>query len=103
MPMLGGGAKNNRRRSRRDRVRVSSALELRGTARVRAALAPTIAAARGRYQKLEPRERVLVQIAGALVALFIGFNLIYLPIQDALGGLATASRSASTTRSRSRT
>jgi Type II secretion system (T2SS), protein M len=58
-----------------------------GTARVRTALAPAIAAARGRYQKLESRERVLVQIAGALVALFIAFNLVYLPIQDALGGL----------------
>jgi hypothetical protein len=58
-----------------------------GTARVRTALAPTIAAARGRYQKLEPRERVLVQIASALVALFIVFNLIYLPIQGALVGL----------------
>jgi hypothetical protein len=58
-----------------------------GSARVRTALAPTIAAARGRYQKLEPRERVLVQIASALVALFIVFNLIYLPIQGALVGL----------------
>jgi hypothetical protein len=58
-----------------------------GTARVRTALAPTVAAARGRYQKLEPRERVLVQIASALVALFIVFNLIYLPIQGALVGL----------------
>ncbi len=58
-----------------------------GAARARTALAPTIAAARGRYQKLEPRERVLVQIAGALVALFIAFDLVYLPIQGALGGL----------------
>jgi hypothetical protein len=58
-----------------------------GIARVRTALAPTIAAARGRYQKLEPRERVLVQIAGTLVALFVAFNLVYLPIQDAVGGL----------------
>src|ERR1700739_1322978 len=58
-----------------------------GIARVRTALAPTIAAARGRYQKLEPRERVLVQVAGALVALFIAFNLVYLPLQGALGGL----------------
>jgi type II secretory pathway component PulM len=55
--------------------------------RVRTAAAPTIAAARGRYQKLEPRERVLVQIAGVLVALFIIFDLIYLPIQAGLGGL----------------
>jgi hypothetical protein len=58
-----------------------------GTARVRTALAPTVAAARGRYQKLEPRERILLQIAGALVVLFIAFNLVYLPIQGALGGL----------------
>jgi type II secretory pathway component PulM len=64
-----------------------SAILADGTARLRTALAPTIAAARGRYQKLEPRERVLVQVAGALVALFIAFNLVYLPIQGALGGL----------------
>jgi type II secretory pathway component PulM len=64
-----------------------SAISADGTARLRTALAPTIAAARGRYQKLEPRERVLVQVAGALVALFIAFNLVYLPIQGALGGL----------------
>ena len=58
-----------------------------GTARVRTALAPTIAAAHGRYQKLEPRERVLVQVAGALITLFIVFNFVYLPIQDGIGGL----------------
>ena len=58
-----------------------------GTVRVRTALAPTIAAAHSRYQKLEPRERVLVQIAGGLVALFLAFNLVYLPIHDGLGGL----------------
>ena len=54
---------------------------------MRATAAPTATAALGRYQKLERRERVLVQIAGALIALFIVFNLIYLPIQGALGGL----------------
>jgi type II secretory pathway component PulM len=64
-----------------------SAILADATARLRTALAPTIAAARGRYQKLEPRERVLVQVAGALVALFIAFNFVYLPIQGALGGL----------------
>src|SRR5258707_11309990 len=58
-----------------------------GTARVRTALAPTIAAAHGRYQKLEPRERVLVQVAGALITLFIVFNFVYLPIQDGIGGV----------------
>jgi len=59
-----------------------------GTTRVRTAAAPAVAAARGRYQKLEPRERFLVKVAGTLVALFIAFNLIYLPIQDAIGGLS---------------
>jgi len=58
-----------------------------GTARARTALAPTIAAARARYQKLEPRERLLVQVAGGLVALFVVFNFVYLPIQNAIGGL----------------
>jgi len=58
-----------------------------GSERARAALAPTFAAGRSRYQKLEPRERLLVQVAGALAALFILFNLVYLPIQNALGGL----------------
>jgi hypothetical protein len=57
------------------------------TARARAAAAPTVAAARARYRKLESRERVLVQIAGGLVALFLAFNLVYLPIHDGLGGL----------------
>jgi hypothetical protein len=58
-----------------------------GTARVRTAAAPAAAAARGRYQKLERRERVLVQVAGVLIALFLVFNLVYVPIQDAIGGL----------------
>src|SRR6202453_333693 len=64
-----------------------SAIWNAGTARVRTAAAPTVAAARGRYQKLERRERILVQIAGTLVALFLVFDLIYLPIQNAIGGL----------------
>lgn len=58
-----------------------------GTARARTALAPTIAAARARYQKLEPRERLLVQVAGGLVALLVVFNFVYLPIRNAIGGL----------------
>ena len=56
-------------------------------ARMRAALGPAAAAARGRYQKLEARERVLVQIAGALLALFVAFNFVFFPIQTAIGGL----------------
>ena len=58
-----------------------------GAARARTALAPTIAAARARYQKLEPRERLLVQVAGGLVALLVVFNFVYLPIRNAIGGL----------------
>ena len=38
-----------------------------GTAQIRGAAGPAFAVARLRYRKLEQRERVLVQIAGALV------------------------------------
>ncbi len=48
---------------------------------------PWIAQARGRYQKLEPRERILVQIAGGLVGVFLIYNLIYIPIVDIGSGL----------------
>ena len=58
-----------------------------GTGARNTAAAPAAAAARARYQKLERRERLLVKLAGALIALFIVFNFIYLPIQGALGGL----------------
>jgi hypothetical protein len=54
---------------------------------VRAAAGPGVAAARQRFHKLEPRERMLVQIAGALAAIFIFFNFVYFPIQRAVGGL----------------
>lgn len=39
---------------------------------------PWIAQARGRYQKLEPRERILVQIAGGLVGVFLILSLIHI-------------------------
>ena len=48
---------------------------------------PLIAQARSRYQKLEPRERILVKIAGGLVGVFLIYNLIYLPIVDPSSGL----------------
>jgi type II secretory pathway component PulM len=48
---------------------------------------PLIAQARGRYQKLEPRERILVQIAGGLVGVFLIYNLVYVPIVDLSSGL----------------
>jgi type II secretory pathway component PulM len=48
---------------------------------------PLIAQARGRYQKLESRERILVQIAAGLVGVFLIYNLIYMPIVDLSSGL----------------
>jgi type II secretory pathway component PulM len=48
---------------------------------------PLLAQARSRYQKLEPRERILVQIAGGLLAIFLIYNLIYTPIVDLSSGL----------------
>ena len=48
---------------------------------------PLLAQARGRYQKLEPRERILVQIAGGLLAIFLIYNLVYVPIVSLSSGL----------------
>jgi type II secretory pathway component PulM len=48
---------------------------------------PWIAQARSRYQKLEPRERILVQIAAGLVGVFLLYNMIYMPIVDLSSGL----------------
>lgn len=48
---------------------------------------PMLVQARGRYQKLEPRERILVQIAGGLIGIFLIYNLIYVPIVDLSSGL----------------
>src|SRR5277367_750539 len=48
---------------------------------------PYLAQARGRYQKLESRERILVQIAGGLFGIFLIYNLIYVPIVDLGSGL----------------
>ncbi len=48
---------------------------------------PFIAQARGRYQKLEPRERILVQIAGGLLAIFLIYSMVYTPIVDLSSGL----------------
>lgn len=58
------------------------------TARARAALAPRYAAAYARYQKLEARERVLVQVLAAVMAVFLAYNLVYVPVRGAFGGLA---------------
>ena len=57
------------------------------TRRLRAEIDPYVAQARARYDKLEKRERLLVQIAAGLLALFAVYNLIYSPIADYLVGL----------------
>ncbi len=42
---------------------------------------------RARYYKLEKRERLLVKVAAAIAALFVGYNLIYVPILSFQSGL----------------
>ena len=50
--------------------------------RASAAISPTIAQLRSRYQKLESRERTLVRIAGGVFALFLIYDFLYLPISN---------------------
>lgn len=57
------------------------------TRRLRAEIDPYVARARARYDKLEKRERLLLQIAAGLLALFVVYNLIYSPIADYVDGL----------------
>jgi type II secretory pathway component PulM len=54
---------------------------------VRATVAPLIAQSRSRYEKLEPRERTLVQIAGGLLAAYIAWSFFIAPIAGLVGGL----------------
>lgn len=55
--------------------------------RAGARLDPVVAQARGRYQKLEPRERLLVRAAAVVLGIFLLYNLIYLPIVGLSSGL----------------
>lgn len=55
--------------------------------RVRERVDPLIAQARARYQKLERRERLLVQIAGAFLGVFLVYNLVVSPLIDYVDGL----------------
>ena len=48
---------------------------------------PLIAQGRSRYEKLEQRERILVQIAAGLLGILLAYNLIYSPIVDLGSGL----------------
>lgn len=50
--------------------------------RISGRMAPLTAQLRARYQRLERRERILLQIAGVVFAIFIAYNFVYLPIQD---------------------
>jgi len=50
--------------------------------RVGGAISPAVGQLQSRYQKLEPREKMLVKIAGAVVTLFLAYNLIYSPISN---------------------
>jgi type II secretory pathway component PulM len=58
-------------------------------ARARARLEPLYAQARARYERLEPRERLLVNAAGALLAVFVVFNYILVPISNVPEAIAT--------------
>ena len=48
---------------------------------------PLVGQARERYAKLEPRERVLLRIAGGLFGVFLAYNIIYVPIVSLSSGL----------------
>jgi len=50
--------------------------------RVSQRLDPIVGNLRARYQKLEPRERILTLVASVLLAVFLVYNLIYGPIQS---------------------
>ncbi|MGH7781095.1 MAG: type II secretion system protein GspM [Candidatus Binataceae bacterium] len=54
---------------------------------LRGLIDPLIAQGQARYQKLESRERTLLQIGTALVAIFLLYNIIYTPIVDFSSGL----------------
>jgi len=50
--------------------------------RLRIQTDPYVARGRASYEKLGSRERILVQIAAALLGIFLAYNLIYAPITD---------------------
>lgn len=56
-------------------------------ARLRGAVNPYLNQLRAHYHRLEPREKLLVRIGCGLLAIFLIYNLIYLPIVDLQAGL----------------
>jgi hypothetical protein len=57
-------------------------------ARLRVTVDPYLNQLRAHYSRLEPRERLLVRIAGGLLAIFLAYNLLYLPIVNLRAGLS---------------
>ena len=55
--------------------------------RAGAAIDPYRAQVRARYQKLEPREKLLLKAAGAVFAIFLAYDLVYLPVQSYRDGI----------------
>jgi hypothetical protein len=50
--------------------------------RMRPYVGPYIHRAQARYRRLEPREKILVQVAGALIGVFLAYNLVYSPFES---------------------
>ena len=77
----------------RERIRNTLAPAL---AKAQARVAPQTARVRAWYQGLQPRERVLVRIAGTIVAVLFLYLFVYSPILDLTSGLddSVAARSA---------
>lgn len=69
----------------RERARTAAGAWYRRTA---AQLEPAYAKARTRYQKLEPREKLLVRVAASLLLMLALYNLVYLPVQAVRQGFA---------------
>ena len=55
--------------------------------RAAATIDPLVGQARSRIQKLEPREKLLLKIAGGLVAVLLAYYLVYVPIISLGAGL----------------
>src|SRR5260370_24563579 len=75
--------------SSREQILAFAARAVAEFKRLLARFNPYLDQARAWYQKREPREKILVQVAGALVSIFIIYNIIYLPIQSLRDGLKT--------------
>lgn len=67
--------------------RLRSALEPR-VQQVRQKIDPAWASASAWYEKREPREKVLLQVLGVIVALLLGYNLVYSPAVSLRADLA---------------